>query len=214
MSKSSAFKAACLGASLVTAWSASRAEGNADFRITASGNLTSIGGFAQLTFISGDFAVSIPNLADGTTALKVAGTNNPLAWAGTLALNMPDNFASQPWELMGVGTGAQSGDVFVTFADPSHALNQPFSTVFPGTDEAALASAITKRDSVADNKFLLSISSIAGQTPGTPATAVLFSDGVNIGTITVSVTEVPEPSSFALIAMSLAGMCRRVWRRR
>jgi hypothetical protein len=180
--------------------------------VTAEGSL--LAGFNQLTFISGSFAVSIPDMADGTTALKVAGTSNPLAWAGTLALNMPDDFASQPWELIGLGTGAQSGDVLVTFANPAIALGQPFSTVFPGTDEATLASEIRKRDSINDNKFLLSIAPIAGQLPGTPATAVMFSDGQNVGTITISVTEVPEPSSLGLMAMGIMGLLRRVRRRR
>src|SRR5579872_2934060 len=197
MAKSAALRAACLGASLVTAWTASKAEASGDFRVTAEGS--GLSGFSSLTMIAGTLAIAIPNNPDGTTSLQEFGSS--VGWAGTICLAAPDNFASQPWELVGVGMGAASNDVVIAFSDPSKGVGQSFTSLFPGTDETSLAASIRK-GSIAATQFLLSIAPLMGQTPGQSASMIEFSDGVNVGSITVSVTQVPEPSSLGLLAMS------------
>jgi hypothetical protein len=209
MSKSAKLKAACLGASLVTAWTTTKAEASGDFRVTAEGS--GLSGLSSLIVVAGTLSISIPNNPDGTTSLQEFGST--VGWAGTICLAAPDNFANQPWELAGVGNGAASNEVVVAFSDPSKGMGQSFASLFPGTDETTLAAHIRKQSATA-SQFLLSIAPLTEQTPGASSSMIEFSDGVNIGSITVSVTQVPEPSSLGLIAMGVAGLFRRVWRRR
>jgi hypothetical protein len=209
MSKSTAFKAACLGASLATAWTAAKADGATDYQLTATGNLSV--SLSHLTLISGDLTVPIPDDSDGVSTLRtISGTN----FSGTLTLNsVADDLASRPWELIGLGTGDQSNDVVVLMSDPSSALGRSFLDAF-NSDEAALVSSITKRQSADVSKFALSLGDAGQQAFGSASTAVEFSNGVNVGSITLSLTAVPEPSGLALLATGIAAMFRRVRRKR
>jgi hypothetical protein len=92
-------------------------------------------------------------------------------------------------------------------------LNVPFEQAFPGVDEATLAKRISIDDDADVDKFMLSEESSA-LISGISGTLMMFSDGVDIGTATVSVTPVPEPSSLGFLAMAMGGLLRRFRSRR
>lgn len=204
MQKSTAFKAACLGATLATAWSAGDAKAE-DFQINATASLSQP--VSDVKLLIGDQEYSIPNDSTGVSALADGD------WAGTLQLSAPSNFEDSPWVMVGLGTGAMSSDVFVVTYGGTLYLNVPFEQAFPGVDEATLAKRISIDDDADVDKFMLSEESSA-LISGISGTLMMFSDGVDIGTATVSVTPVPEPSSLGFLAMAMGGLLRRFRSRR
>jgi len=190
MEKSKAFKAACLGASLATAWTAGSAKAD-DFQINASASVSQP--VMDVMLMVGNQGYSIPNDSTGVSALAAGD------WAGTLALSMPAGFENSPWVMVGLGTGAMSSDVFVVSGTGTLNINVPFDQAFPGFDEATLAKQISRDDSVDVDKFMLSQESSA-LISGFAGTLTMFSNGVDIGTATVSVTPVPEPTTLAMLA--------------
>jgi hypothetical protein len=206
MSKSNVLKAACLGASLATAWAATKAEA-ADFFVHASGTLTL--SMSTVTFMVGGQSIPVPNDASGISALSPSpGTSLP-SWAGTIVLNMPDNFTSQPWVMVGGGTGTLANDVIVAGFAGTLVLNQAFEDVFKGYTEGTLVDAIIKRNNASINAFLSAFNS-EGQMPGLESPAVMFSNGTQIGSLALNVTPaVPEPGSLSLLAVAVGGLLRR-----
>jgi hypothetical protein len=105
-----------------------------------------------------------------------------------------------------------AGGVFVSFADPSAALGQSFSTVFPGLSEAQVADAIVNGGSAFDN-FMSVISTTPGAVApmGVQCSCVHFSDGAAYGTFVADFNPVPAP---ATLLVTFAGPIFLLRRRR
>jgi hypothetical protein len=150
--------------------------------------------------------IGIPDEPDGVSALR-SGAN----WAGTLVVNSA-NLAVEPWEMVGLDP---SGDVVVAFANAGTGRGKSFSQWFDAADEKKLAGHIINRDSVDIAQFLQSLGAEEQRTAGTAFSMVQFipgQNGIDVGSITISVTEVPEPGS--MVAMAIVGAVAMVGRRR
>ena len=104
-----------------------------------------------------------------------------------------------------------SSDVFVGWAG-TLSVNESFDQAFKGFDEATLAGQISRDDSVDVDAFMLSQESSV-LTLGLAGTLAIFSNGVDIGSATVTATPVPEPGSLGLLAMAVGGLLKRFGRK-
>jgi hypothetical protein len=205
MAKSNALKAACLAASLATAWTAVEAKGD-ELQLNVSASLSQP--VSDVMLMVGDQGVSVPNSSTGVSAIATPG-----GWQGTISLSSLTYLSgvAQPWVMIGLGTGAMSSDVFVVSPAGTLNLNVPFEQAFPGADEKTLGGRISRDDSVDVDAFLLSQESSV-LTLGFAGTLMIFSNGVNIGTATVTATPLPEPGSLGLLAMAVGGLLKRFGR--
>jgi hypothetical protein len=141
-----------------------------------------------------------------------------LAWGGfrmTAGPGERDVVVADPpdfdaYSLIGVSS---SGGVFVSFADPSLALGQPFSSLFPSFNEAQVADAIVTGGPLLD-QFITALAETPGlRTPmGVECHCTHFSNGTPFGSFFAEFNPVPAPGT--TFGLTLAGMTMLVRRRR
>jgi hypothetical protein len=222
MGKSTTFAAACLGASLATAWAPSDAQAATDFKVTATGDSV-INGFNALTVIYGNMKVDgsvvvVPDDATGSSVIRSGGAG----WAGTLLLGKPDDYSNRSVEVFGIVTDTSTGQAIdhavIGFSNPNSIVGHSFESVFgTSTSETDLIAMIrgsggTRASATAASlqEFLAAAGVTPDQKNGSPISLVEFSDGALAGSVTVSVTPVPEPSGLAIMLAGAAGLLRRV----
>jgi hypothetical protein len=206
MQSSAAFKAACLTASLATAWSAIDSTPAKADTVQVSLNL-------------GSTALTDLYLGFKTTASKKLAGPYDFSGDGDYSVETGLNSADL---LQYVAVGLKdTSTVVVSFAsaDTSYPYGRTFEEAFPGFNENALIADLLAHN---DNDVKLFTDSALGisavpQGIGSIATLVSFSSGAEYGSITVSLgaTAVPLPSGLlmggALLALVVSGKRGASW---
>jgi hypothetical protein len=219
MKNEDAFRAACLAATVAVAWTISPSTAQA---VTAGTTVylrsTGVGSggpsySAGSGSSGGEFRfVAIHNL---TYINMVDLGEMPLGDSSRSFIDPADASTFDSYALIGVGTGSGgpgSPDfVCVTFKDQS-GIGSSFESLFPGFNEADVATAIRAGDSSL-NSFLSAVAkSAAANTtigPAVSCTCTHLSVGVADGQFTASFTPLPEPGAMMCIAGLGFGALRR-----
>lgn len=117
-------------------------------------------------------------------------------------------FTDVPDEFFFVGL-SDSGNVVVSFADPTIAAGLTFEQLFVGFDQASLADDIANGRSYASYIDLLSGMSGVGAKMGDTATVIEFGAGSVLGTFAVSIVPAPGAAGVLVCAMVIRGSRRR-----
>lgn len=191
-------KAACLAATLATAWSTAPAEAATTLKLESNW--------------SGTLTLSYLVTYSGLTYLKVTPVDLVSSGRQTFVIRIEDDSASPDFYAIVGGKGSGGGTdyhVMSTFAAASTPLGIEFETVFPGVDERQLLLDLYAGNGNDLTKFASAIATNnLGVPVGESSNAVLFSAGTAFGTAIVTV---PEPASLTFVVLAAAPLMFR-WR--
>jgi len=205
------FAAACLAATLTTAWAATPAEAaQADY-------------FLKIDTVPGE-SLAACSVLWGSGTLTLAGSGSfsigPSSWQGTVAISGDTADYDMPWMVLGV-LADQPGHVSMCMPGLTAIGGIDFSQVFPpaiyGQDEQSLYNALSSGASTGQmppsvSSFMIQARDQYGNgRPGDESTLWAFSQGLDIGTMTFSLVPVPEPTTLgaAFAAALVIGHRRR-----
>jgi|GEM_PF-5781639 len=206
------FAAACMAATLVTAWAATPTEAaSADY-------------YLKIDTIDGE-TMEAATVVWGSGTLSLAGNGGLLSpsssWQGTLAINGDTADYSMPWAVVAAIDGAP-GHVAVCMPGLTLVQGIEFSAIFQPAvyhgDEQLLynellSSSTTGQISSFVSDFLIQARDQYGNgQTGDSATNWMFSQAQDIGSMTFSLVPVPEPTT-ALAAFGAALVIGRRRRR-
>jgi hypothetical protein len=193
-------RSACLAASLAVAWNAAPETAKADVPAEQSTVYTRVSWFHSLamarfvTFTDGtpDFIYEMGQIPSGNAfrSLPIGSGFNGYAFVGVG---------------MGSGGSGSSGEVMLSFSDPTYGVGHSFESLFPNIPEAQAADAIlTGGQSL--TTFVADLAHVPGAITSMAATSsgVKFTDGVFAGTSEASFSPVPEPGS-AIVCLGALG---------
>jgi hypothetical protein len=194
--------AACLAVGLVSAWAP---ESKADIQQTRVDYQTNLN--SNLTYLIVMFG-SLGSGSQGTSPVALTLALLPGIGSGNFTSDIARSNFGDSFAMMGVSEGSGAQHLVISWDHQTFPLQLQFDQLFPGFSESGLIDQLIHGGS-GPELFLRTNFAILLAGHGETSNCFSFSTPEDFGTVSFSVTEIPEPAVLGLLPIGFLALRRR-----